>query len=139
MKYCSNFQAIQMYIFLTISKKKSTCGLLCTKNRTGCRSMTTLSTKSGGVPGRTVCRMTPSWWECIKVSSKSNTSTFRFTIPTRNIDKISAQSVHIGYNTIFKLSNYENKHKSLIIILTESMSGEGRQRKQIIFNRLMLY
>lgn len=64
-----------------MSRKKSTCGLLCTKNRTGCRSITTFNTKSGGVPGRTVCLTTPSWCECINVSSKSNTNTLRFTIP----------------------------------------------------------
>lgn len=70
---------------LTMSRKKSTCGLLWTKNRTGCRSITTLSTKSGGVPGLTVCLTTPSWCECIKVSSKSRTRTFLFTIPKHKV------------------------------------------------------
>ena len=38
------------------------------------------STKSGGVPGLTVCRSTPSWWECIKVSSRSRTNVFLWTM-----------------------------------------------------------
>lgn len=45
--------------------------------------MVTLRTKSGGVPGFTVCLETPSCWECIKVSSRSSTRTFRFTIARR--------------------------------------------------------
>lgn len=93
---------------LTTSKKKSTCGLLCTKNLTGCLSMTTwmkketvsyrgklgvlqdfstcrhmhvltLRIKSGGVPGLTVGLRTPSWCEWISVSSKSRTKIFLFT------------------------------------------------------------
>lgn len=97
---------------LTTSKKKSTCGLLCTKNLTGCLSMTTcakketkgphscrygahlqrvfghvdaslnaltLRIKSGGVPGLTVGLRTPSWWEWIRVSSRSRTRIFLFT------------------------------------------------------------
>lgn len=39
----------------------------------------TLRMKSGGVPGRTVGRSTPSWWEWIKVSSRSKTRIFLFT------------------------------------------------------------
>lgn len=69
------------YHWLTMSKKKSTCGLLWTKNLTGCLSIVTLRTKSGGVPGLTVGLATPSWWEWINVSSKSNTNTFLLTIP----------------------------------------------------------
>ena len=45
--------------------------------------MVTLSIKSGGVPGLTVCRITPSWCECISVSSKSNTKTFLLTKPKK--------------------------------------------------------
>ena len=74
----------QIFLFqkqLTIFKKKSTCGLLCTKNRTGCRSIVTLRMKSGGVPGLTVGRSTPSWNECISVSSRSKINVLRLTMP----------------------------------------------------------
>lgn len=66
---------------LTTSRKKSTCGLLWTKKRTGCLSIVTFTTKSGGVPGFTVCLITPSWWEWMSVSSKSRTRIFLLTIP----------------------------------------------------------
>lgn len=83
-----NFEMVFLFMYntyhwLTISKKKSTCGLLWTKNLTGCLSIVTLRTKSGGVPGLTVGLATPSWWEWINVSSKSNTNTFLLTIPER--------------------------------------------------------
>lgn len=68
---------------LTTSRKKSTCGRLCTKNRTGCRSIVTLTVKSCGVPGLTVFRGIASWCEWINVSSKSNTSVLRCTILSR--------------------------------------------------------
>lgn len=45
---------------LTMSRKKSTNGLLCTKNLTGCLSMVTLRMKSGGMLGLLACRITPS-------------------------------------------------------------------------------
>lgn len=73
--------------FVTICRKKSTWGRLWTKNRTGCRSIVTLRIKSGGVPGRTVGLKTPSWNECIKVSSKSRTRVFRLTILSLCFDK----------------------------------------------------
>ena len=38
----------------------------------------TLSMKSGGVPGLTVGRTTPSWWEWIRVSSRSSTRTCKY-------------------------------------------------------------
>ena len=66
---------------LTIFKKKSTWGLLCTKNLTGCRSIVTFRMKSGGVPGLTVGRSTPSWNECIRVSSRSKINVLRLTMP----------------------------------------------------------
>lgn len=68
---------------LTTSKKKSTCGRLCTKKRTGCRSIVTLTVKSCGVPGLTVFLGIASWCECISVSSKSNTNVLRWTILRR--------------------------------------------------------
>lgn len=70
-------------LILTTSKKKSTCGRLCTKNRTGCRSIVTLTVKSCGVPGLTVFLGIASWCEWISVSSKSNTNVFRCTMLKR--------------------------------------------------------
>lgn len=43
--------------------------------------MTTLITKSGGVPGFTICLAMPLWCEWINVSSKSRTRIFRLTMP----------------------------------------------------------
>lgn len=68
---------------LTTSKKKSTCGLLCTKNLTGCRSMITLTVKSWGVPGLTVFLGMALWCEWMSVSSRSSTNVFRCTILRR--------------------------------------------------------
>ena len=47
----------------------------------------TFSIKSGGVPGLTVGLRTPSWNECINVSSKSRTRVFLLTIPKIKIEK----------------------------------------------------
>ena len=71
---------------LTTERKKSTWGLLWTKNLTGCLSIVTFNTKSGGVPGLTLGLNTPSWWECIKVSSRSRTNTFFRTMLSRCLD-----------------------------------------------------
>lgn len=78
---CARAGALQFS--LTTSKKKSTWGRLWTKNRTGCRSMVTFTVKSCGVPGFTVFLGIASWWEWINVSSKSNTSVLRCTMPSR--------------------------------------------------------
>lgn len=90
------FSDNETYHWLTMSRKKSTCGLLWTKNLTGCLSIFTLRIKSGGVPNLTVGLATPSWWEWINVSSKSNTSTFLLTIPI----------IHFSY--IYTLIAYSN-------------------------------
>jgi len=52
------------------------------------------STKSGGVPGLTVCRSTPSWWECINVSSRSSTNVFLWTMSVTR-----TQHIHVHYTT----------------------------------------
>lgn len=82
----NNYKNTHIGFELTTSKKKSTCGRLCTKNRTGCRSIVTLTVKSCGVPGLTVFRGIASWCEWINVSSKSNTNVFRCTILRRCLD-----------------------------------------------------
>ena len=71
---------------LTTEMKKSTWGLLWTKNLTGCLSIVTFNTKSGGVPGLTLGLKTPSWCECINVSSRSRTNTFFLTMLSRCLD-----------------------------------------------------
>lgn len=98
------------YHWDTMSRKKSTCGRLCTKNLTGWRSMRTLTLKSWkngkngwkmsrkksssktyvkscGVPGFTLLFLgTASWCEWIKVSSRSSTSTFLWTMLNRCLE-----------------------------------------------------
>lgn len=94
---------------LTISRKKSTWGRLCTKNRTGCLSMVTFRIKSGGTPGLTVCLTTPSWCEWISVSSRSRTRTFLFTIPaSRNenvVDHLQMQTPKFWRSTLILYNN----------------------------------
>lgn len=54
---------------LTTSKKKSTCGLLCTKNRTGCLSMTTCvseETQYAPPPRVHVDRQCLAWMLCVQ-------------------------------------------------------------------------
>lgn len=68
---------------LTTSRKKSTWGLLCTKNLTGCLSIVTLTVKSYGVPGFTVFLGIAIWCEWMRVSSKSNTKVFLWTMVSR--------------------------------------------------------
>lgn len=84
---CVQMRLFSSYIcydlILTTSKKKSTWGRLCTKNRTGCRSIVTLTVKSCGVPGLTVFLGIASWCEWINVSSKSNTNVLRWTMLKR--------------------------------------------------------
>lgn len=69
---------------------------MCTKNLTGCLSIVTFKTKSGGVPGFTVGIIIASWCECISVSSKSNTRIFFLTKPWKH-QKSLFQSTHWIY------------------------------------------
>ena len=80
MQFLYNQKQLMIEYLLTTDRKKSTCGLLWTKNLTGCLSMVTFKIKSGGVPGFTLGLITPSWWEWINVSSRSSTRTFFLTI-----------------------------------------------------------
>ena len=75
---------------------------MCTKNRTGCRSIVTLRMKSGGVPGLTVGRSTPSWNECISVSSRSKINVLRLTMPEiKNLSYGEAMFSLRGENTAY--------------------------------------
>lgn len=98
MQICSNA--------LTTSRKKSTWGRLWTKNLTGWRSMVTLRTKSGGVPGLTICLTTPSWWEWMSVSSRSKTSVFRLTRLSLCPD--SGERGRTSYRTVWYWATYRN-------------------------------
>lgn len=126
---------------LTMSKKKSTWGRLWTKNLTGCLSMVTLSTKSGGVPGLTVGLVMPSWWEWMRVSSRSKTSTFLFTIPAKTEEYLLSnenafsETQHSNIESTLPTSNFYGCKN---ILLTQSVPWQRGQWKNFILHCLVL-
>ena len=73
--------------------------------------------KSGGVPGLTVGLTTPSWWEWIRVSSRSSTRTWKYVFLVTCFD--------------FVLSHLFPHH-------VESVSGDGREGGDVILDCLVL-
>lgn len=65
----------------------------------------TFRIKSGGVPGLTVGLRTPSWWEWIKVSSRSRTKIFLFT------ESKAKQKWHLGLSHNILYFSLVRKHK----------------------------
>ena len=76
--------------------------------------------KSGGVPGLTVGRTTPSWWEWIRVSSRSSTRTCKL------------------YESHGHLSGVLFLSPDLFPHHVESVSGDGGERGDVILDGLVL-
>ena len=75
--------------------------------------------KSGGVPGLTVGRTTPSWWEWISVSSRSSTRTWIY-LGDSHLSRVPATFPHLFPHHV------------------ESVSGDGGERGDVILDGLVL-